>query len=98
MFWKAVKPRFSYKCKTANTIVLREEDTIMKNEKLIADTFNNYFADITKSLKLKKHPKFDDQFVTSITEYCTNNKSNKNQRKVCCTRELIYLVFKRRPS
>ena len=33
----------------------------MKNEKLIADTFNDYFADITKTLKLKKHPNFDGQ-------------------------------------
>ena len=31
----------------------------MKNEKLIADTFNNYFADITKTLKLKKNPNFN---------------------------------------
>ena len=59
MFWKTVKPRFSKKCKTANTIILTEGDMIIKNEKLIADTFNNYFADITKTLKLKKHPNFD---------------------------------------
>ena len=48
IFWKTVKPRFSNKCKTANTITLTEGDMIIKNEKLIADTFNNYFADITK--------------------------------------------------
>ena len=50
VFWKTVKPRFSNKCKTANTIILTEGDMIIKNEKLIADTFNNYFADITKTL------------------------------------------------
>ena len=50
MFWKTVKTRFSSKCKTANTIILTEGDMIIKNEKLIADTFNNYFADITKTL------------------------------------------------
>ena len=49
------------KCKTANTIILTEGDMIIKNETLIADTFNNYFADITKTLKLKKHPNFDGQ-------------------------------------
>ena len=41
MFWESVKARFSNKCKTANTIILTEGDMIMKNEKLIADTFNN---------------------------------------------------------
>ena len=49
MFWKTVKPKFSNKCKT---IILTEQDTIIKNEKLIADTFNNYFADITKTLNI----------------------------------------------
>ena len=47
MFWKTVKPRFSNKCKTANT----EGNMIIKNKKLIEDTFSNYFADIVKTLK-----------------------------------------------
>ena len=32
MFWKTVKPRFSNKYKTANTIILTERDMIMKND------------------------------------------------------------------
>ena len=75
MLWKTVQPRFSNKCKTANTIILTEGDMIVKNEKLIADTFNNYFADITKTLKLKKHPNFDGQSLFSITDYFKNNGS-----------------------
>ena len=59
MFQKTMNPRSSNKCKTANTLILTEGDMIIKNEKLIADTFNNYFADITKTLKLKKHIYFD---------------------------------------
>ena len=42
MFWKTVKARFLKKCKTANTIILTEGDMIIKNEKFIADTFNDY--------------------------------------------------------
>ena len=56
-----MKPRFSNKCKTANTIILTEGVMVKKNDKLIAGTFNNYFADITKTLKLKEYPKFDGQ-------------------------------------
>ena len=48
---------------------------IMKNERLIADTFNNYFADITKTVKLKKHPDFYGQSLFSITDYFKNNES-----------------------
>ena len=75
MFWKTVKQRFSNKCKTANTIILIEGDMIIKNEKFIADTFNNYFADITKTLKLKKHLNFDGQSLFRIIDYFKNNES-----------------------
>ena len=44
MIWITVKPRFSNKCKTANTTILTEKDLIMNNQKLIEDTFNNYFC------------------------------------------------------
>ena len=75
MFWKTLTPRFFNKCMTANTVILTEEDMIINNEKLIADTSNNYFADITKTLKLKKHPNFDGQSLFSITDYFKNNES-----------------------
>ena len=55
MFWKTMKPKFSNKCKVANTIILTEGDMIIKNNKLTADSFNNYFADITKTQKFKKY-------------------------------------------
>ena len=47
----------------------------MKNEKLIADTFNNYFADFEKTLKLKKDPNFDGESLSSITDYFKSNES-----------------------
>ena len=75
MFLKNVKPKYSNKCKTASTIILTEGDTIMKNGKLIADTCNNYFANITKTLKLKKHPHFDGQSLPSITDYFKSDES-----------------------
>ena len=82
MFWKTVKPRFSNKGKSASTFILTEGDMIIKNEKLTAHTFNNYFADIAKALKLNKHSNFDGQSLFSITDYFKNNESNENQRKV----------------
>ena len=74
MFWKTVKPRFSKKFKTANTIILTQGDMIMKNDKIIGGAFNNYFAGMTKSLKLKKHLNFDGQSLSSITDYFKNNE------------------------
>ena len=56
-------------------IILTGGDMIIKNEKLIVDTFNNYFADITKTLKSKKHPNFDGQSLFSITDYFKNKEN-----------------------
>ena len=43
----------------------------MKNEKLIADTFN-YFVDITKISKYEKYPNFHGQSLSCITDYFKN--------------------------
>ena len=42
------------KCKTKNAIILVEDEKILLDEKAIANTFNNYFTDVTYSLGLKK--------------------------------------------
>ena len=44
-------------------------------DKLIADTFKNYFADIKKILKLKKYPNFDGPSLSTITDNFRNNES-----------------------
>ena len=41
-FRNTVKPRFSNKCKTENIIIVTEGDTIMNNEKLIAEIKEKY--------------------------------------------------------
>ena len=53
-FWKTIRPKFSNKCKTANTIILVEDEKILEDEKAIANTFNNYFTDVTHPPNLRK--------------------------------------------
>ena len=54
-------------------IILTEVDMIIKNGKLIADTFITIYVTLPKTLKLKKHPNFDDQPLFSITDYFKYN-------------------------
>ena len=42
MFWKSVKLRSPKKWKTEITTILTKGNAIMKNKKLITNTFNNY--------------------------------------------------------
>ena len=53
--WKTIRPKFSNKYKTANTIILVENNKILQDDKAIANTFINYFDDVTHSLGLKKN-------------------------------------------
>ena len=48
--FKNHEANISKKYKTANTTILREGNMVMKNKKLIAITFNNYFSDIAKTI------------------------------------------------
>ena len=47
-------PKFSNKCKTANAVILVEDEKILQHKKSIANTFNNYFTVVFHSLGLKK--------------------------------------------
>ena len=94
VFWKTVKPRFSMKCETANTVILTERDIVKKNEKLIAYTFDNNFGDITTTLKLKKHPNFDGQALSSITDCFKDNENVIKTKNAFFKGSSLYLVIK----
>ena len=53
-FLKTFYTKFLSKCKTANTIILVEDEKVLQDEKATANTFNNYFTDVTHSVGLKK--------------------------------------------
>ena len=48
-FGTSVKPLFTDKSKTCNSIILNENDKIIKDGKKIANIFNKYFLNIIKS-------------------------------------------------
>ena len=53
-FWKTITPKFSNKCKTANKFILVENGKILQDERATANTFSNYFTDVTHFLGLRK--------------------------------------------
>ena len=57
-FWKKIKPFFSDICLETNNIILKENNELI-NSFTLANLFNNYFINITSTLKLKPSlPKF----------------------------------------
>ena len=54
-FWKTVKPFFSDKGnKDQKKIILVENGEIIRNDKINATSFNNYFINITRNLDIKE--------------------------------------------
>ena len=55
-FWKKIKPFFSDKDLETNNIILKEKNELITNSSTLANLFNNYFINITSTLKLKQSP------------------------------------------
>ena len=55
-FWKKIKPLFSDKGLETNNIILKEKNELITNSSTLANLFNNYFINITSTLKLKQPP------------------------------------------
>ena len=54
-FWRTIKPYFNEKGSGSDKIVLSGNESVLTNEKEIANTMNNYFISITNHLNLKPH-------------------------------------------
>ena len=54
LFWKCVKPFFNGKGSNSSKTTLVEENNIISDEEEIANTMNNYFINVIKTLNLKK--------------------------------------------
>ena len=52
MFWKTVRPYFSYKDNKSSKITLVENNIVTADEKRVAELLNKYFIDMTKKLNL----------------------------------------------
>ena len=53
LFWKNVKPGFSEKMTTYEKITLIENDKIVSKDDEVAQTFNEFFANVVQNLNLK---------------------------------------------
>ena len=54
-FWRTIKPYFNEKGSGSDKIALYGNESVLTNEKEIANTMNNYFISITNLLNLKPH-------------------------------------------
>ena len=52
-FWKKRKPFFSEKGFQTNNIILKDKNRLVTDSSIIANTFNNYFINITNTLKVQ---------------------------------------------
>ena len=65
-FWKTVKPFFSDKISHKETINLAMNDTILSDDQVVADTFNNYFNNSVKKLLTVTNKNYPKEIANSV--------------------------------
>ena len=64
-FWKTISPLFSNKSYSKNSrITLLENGKVLSEESKVADTFNKFFSNVVKELKIEK----DENLLTDAIE------------------------------
>ena len=81
-FWRTIKPYFNEKGSGSDKIALYGNESVLTNEKEIANTMNNYFINITKHLNLKPHTASNTRDIQQITSAFNNHVSIKKIREV----------------
>ena len=80
-FWKKIKPFFSNKGSQTNNIILKDKNGLVTESLIIANTFNNYFINITNTLNLKpsmpKSKSLSD-LLKLYEDHCSVSKIKKN--------------------
>ena len=78
-FWWVVKPNFSNKILGTNRVILRDGGKIISDTEKVADTFNTFFVNIGKTLKIDKDKQFlvetndvFDPVLKAIKKYSTH--------------------------
>ena len=72
-FWKTIKPFFSNKGLNTNKLMLIENNNLISEESVLANTMNQYFTNITKQLNIKKSPQLKN--LEDIINYYHNHIS-----------------------
>ena len=65
-FWETVKPLFSDKISRKETINLAVNDTILSDDQVVADTFNNYFNNIVKNLLTVTNKNYPKEIANNV--------------------------------
>ena len=52
-FWKTIKPFLTSKQPSSNSIILKEDDKIITDEREICDIFNDYFSNVAMDIGFK---------------------------------------------
>ena len=78
-FWKKIKSFFSDKCLEVNNIILKEKNELINNSSALANIFNDYFINITSTLKLKQSPPKCPS-IPNLLIHCSDRMSIKKKK------------------
>ena len=81
-FWKTIMPFFSNKGLNTNKLMLIEDNDLISEEFILANTMNQYFTSITKQLNPKKSPQLKNlEDINNYYHISTEKINSSNNTK-----------------
>ena len=79
-FWKTFKPFFSNNYTPSEKMIIVDKNSVLSDDKLIAECVNDYFVNVTQTLNIMKWPEQDpsiktDDFVLNAIRKYSNHPS-----------------------
>ena len=85
--WKTIKPSFSDKIVTRDRIHLTENSEVVKTELETAETLNNFFGNVIKSLMISKYNEYDPSTDRVKNRTIRANLKYRNHPSILAIRE-----------
>ena len=93
-FWKTVKPLFSDKNSHKETINLAENDTILSDAQVVADTCNGYFNNIIKNFPKEKTNGFNLNLLDPVEAAILKHKNHMSLNAIRGEILIIHILIK----
>ena len=99
MFWKSIKPFFSEKNVTNNTIILVEDENIISDDTKVGDIMNTYFSNVVSQLDIQgyknnnyTHNTEFDELLNTVNKFKSHPSIKKIKQNIQITESFFFTI------
>ena len=89
-FWKNVKPLFSEKVTCSQNITLIENNVIIDDDKVISETFNDFFSNVVINLNIENNSNFVNNNIEEVNPVLKAIRKYENHPSILKIKEAVH--------